>query len=83
MSAGIVPGLRLIRVRWSLSRHGALFPLQSFGAPAWVVCFLRLAERRVGDRASRRTSGDGITNAWPHIRETGTIAGGTWGFDRR
>ena len=46
MSAGIVHGLRLIRVLWSLSRHGALFPLQSFGAPAWVVRVLRLVERR-------------------------------------
>ena len=46
MSAGIVHGLRLIRVLWSLSRHGALFPLQSFGAPAWLVRTLRLVERR-------------------------------------
>ena len=36
MSAGIVHGLRLIRVLCSLSRHGALFPLQSFGAPVIV-----------------------------------------------
>ena len=46
MSAGIVHGLRLIRVLCSLSRHGALFPLQSFGAPAWLVRTLRLVERR-------------------------------------
>ena len=49
MSAGIVHGLRLIRVLWSLSRHGACFPYR-VSAPRLVVR-LRLVERP-GDGAS-------------------------------
>jgi ubiquinone biosynthesis protein len=38
--------LRLFRLVWTLSRHGALFPLDSFDLPRGLVELLRLLERR-------------------------------------
>ncbi|MEE2689676.1 MAG: 2-polyprenylphenol 6-hydroxylase [Pseudomonadota bacterium] len=48
MSLGVVHGLRLVRVLWSLSRHGALFPLQAFEAPGWLVFGFKFLERKKG-----------------------------------
>ena len=49
---------RLIRLVWTLARHGALFPLAAFGVPAWLVSLLGLIERhdegmRPGERLAR------------------------------
>ena len=46
MKSSFAHTLRLFRLVWTLSRHGALFPLDAFDLPKGLVGLLRLLERR-------------------------------------
>ena len=46
MKSNFAHTLRLFRLVWTLSRYGALFPLDAFDLPRGLVGLLRLLERR-------------------------------------
>ena len=66
MSFGLSHPYRLCRLVWTLARHGALFPLEAFGAPRWLTVLLRLIEgsakgQRPGERLARALQSLGPT----------------------
>lgn len=46
MKSDLAHVMRLVRLVWTLSRHGALFPLEAFDVPRWLIRLLLLIERK-------------------------------------